>query len=143
MVEAIVRNQREAARGRIAGRSTRRPVAAAYSSRSPTPWRTRGTGELRVLDFGGAAGAHYFDGALARARRVAPVAPRWHVCETAPMAASAQAVLGGEELSFHYSLGALEGMRYDLIYASGSLQYVPDARRTWTGSRSCHTAGWC
>jgi putative methyltransferase (TIGR04325 family) len=89
-------------------------------------------GCLRVLDFGGAAGTHYFDAMRWRERSGWPSARLvWHVCETPPMAAAAQAALGNEELSFHGSLEALEGTRYDLVYASGSLQYVPDAHQTW------------
>jgi putative methyltransferase (TIGR04325 family) len=89
-------------------------------------------GELRVLDFGGAAGTHYFD--VKRWREQTgwpPVRLRWQVCETAAMVAAAQPVLGGEELSFHPSLDKVEGGAYDLVYVSGSIQYVPDSEATW------------
>ena len=89
-------------------------------------------GELRVLDFGGAAGTHYFDVVRWRTRAGWPSGRlRWHVCETAAMAAAAGAALGDEELSFHHSLEELEKGSYDLVYVSGSLQYVPDAEDTW------------
>jgi putative methyltransferase (TIGR04325 family) len=89
-------------------------------------------GELRVLDFGGAAGTHYFDVVRWRARAGWPSGRlRWHVCETAAMAAAAGAALGDEELSFHDSLEELEQGSYDLVYVSGSLQYVPHAEDTW------------
>jgi putative methyltransferase (TIGR04325 family) len=89
-------------------------------------------GELRVLDFGGAAGTHYFDVVRWREQTGWPPRPlRWQVCETAAMVSAAQPVLGGPELSFHASLDELEGGAYDLIYVSGSIQYVPDAEATW------------
>jgi putative methyltransferase (TIGR04325 family) len=89
-------------------------------------------GELRVLDFGGAGGTHYFDVVHWRERTGWPSERlRWQVCETAAMAAAARPVLGGPELSFHASLDELEGDGFDLIYVSGSLQYVPDSEATW------------
>jgi putative methyltransferase (TIGR04325 family) len=89
-------------------------------------------GELRVLDFGGAAGTHYFDVVRWRERTGWPHSGlRWHVCETAAMVAAAEPALGGEELTFHASLDELDNGAYDLIYVSGSLQYVPDSGATW------------
>ena len=85
-----------------------------------------------MLDFGGAAGTHYFDAVRWRERTGWPPPPlRWQVCETQAMAAAAQPVLGGPELSFHTSVDELEGTAYDLVYVSGSIQYVPDSEATW------------
>ena len=90
-------------------------------------------GELRVLDFGGGAGGHYFDVVARRAQSGWPEeALRWYVCETSAMAVAAQSALATDELSFHESLSELESVPYDLVHVSGSLQYVPDARDTWT-----------
>jgi putative methyltransferase (TIGR04325 family) len=89
-------------------------------------------GELRVLDFGGAAGTHYFEVVRWRERTGWPPGRlRWHVCETPTMAAAAQPALGSEELSFHASLDELEDGALDLIYVSGSIQYVPDSEAVW------------
>jgi putative methyltransferase (TIGR04325 family) len=89
-------------------------------------------GELRVLDFGGAAGTHYFDVVRWREHTGWPRGQlRWQVCETAAMVAAAQPALGGEELSFHASLDELENEAFDLVYVSGSLQYVPDSEAIW------------
>jgi putative methyltransferase (TIGR04325 family) len=88
--------------------------------------------ELRVLDFGGGAGVHYIDVTTRRSVSGWPSAPlRWRVCETPAMVAAAAGRLAGEELSFYASLDELDHDAYDLVYASGSLQYVPDAGATW------------
>jgi putative methyltransferase (TIGR04325 family) len=92
----------------------------------------RGDGELRVLDFGGGPGGHYFDTARHRRASGWPSAPLgWHVGETSEMVAVAAPRLANDELSFHSSLDALAGDPYDLLHVSGSLQYVPDAEATW------------
>ena len=80
---------------------------------------------LRVLDFGGACGAHYF---LMRALfPPARVAFRWHVVETQTMARRARE-LEDAELRFFDSLpkavAALGPI--DVVFASGALQCVPD-----------------
>jgi putative methyltransferase (TIGR04325 family) len=78
---------------------------------------------LHVLDFGGAAGAHYF---LARALLPASSALRWVVVEAEAMAEAAGRMLAGGELSFSSDLrtAASRLQRVDLIHSSGTLQCV-------------------
>ena len=131
MVDTLVRNQSERAQAHeppaLEDRWLQLQLGLAHALDGAQ------AGELSVLDFGGAAGTHYFDVVRWREHTGWPSARlRWHVCETAAMAAAAGAVLGGEELSFHDSLEELEDQAYDLVYVSGSLQYVPDAEDTWS-----------
>jgi putative methyltransferase (TIGR04325 family) len=83
--------------------------------------------EIRVLDFGGACGAHYF---LARAILPVSCQLRWVVVETTEMAKAAS-VLANDELSFSSSLtdAAASLKPVDLLHTSGTLQHVdnPDA----------------
>ena len=84
---------------------------------------------LRVLDFGGAAGFHYF---IARATLVAGSLLDWNVVETAAMARAASR-LANEELSFFSSIGeAAQALQTppDLVFASGVLMCVPDPLET-------------
>jgi putative methyltransferase (TIGR04325 family) len=130
VVDAIVRGQSQRAAARVAVELDERWVQLLLGLSHALA--NAPDGELRVLDFGGAAGTHYFDVVRWRERTGWPPMPiRWQVCETAAMAAAAEPVLGGEELSFHASLDELEGGAYDLVYVSGSIQYVPDAEATW------------
>ena len=82
---------------------------------------------LKVLDFGGACGAHYY-----RTRQALVVAPRfqWVIVETSGMAARANALSNGSgELS---AVDSVEeairrfGGRPDIVHASGALQCTPD-----------------
>ena len=80
---------------------------------------------IQVLDFGGAAGAHYF-----LARSIVPKSTKlnWVVVETPAMAESASALLETEELHFTAELedaGRWLG-QIDLLHTSGTLQCVPD-----------------
>lgn len=130
MVEALVRGQREAVASQgpptVDDRWLHLQLALAHAMDGAEE------GVVRILDLGGAAGTHYFEARRWRQHAGWPSAGFvWHVCETTEMAAAAQAALGDEELSFHNSLEALERERYDLVYASGSLQYLPDAEETW------------
>jgi putative methyltransferase (TIGR04325 family) len=80
---------------------------------------------LTVIDFGGAAGAHY---TTARTILGKSFPLRWHVVETEEMAEAARAVLADDSLRFFSTLdSAAVGLgSVDLILASGSLQYTPD-----------------
>ena len=85
----------------------------------------RSPGPIRVLDFGGACGNHYF-----QMRHLFPnarVTFRWHVVETPPMVRRA-VELENAELKFFDSLSkaAAEIGRIDVLLASGVLQCVPD-----------------
>jgi putative methyltransferase (TIGR04325 family) len=84
-----------------------------------------GSRPVRVLDFGGAAGAHYF---IARTAAHSSLQLDWRVVETRAMV-NAAAALATSELSFHESIDeALAGWTSepDVLVASGVLQYVPD-----------------
>src|SRR5213593_2108868 len=83
---------------------------------------------LRVLDFGGACGAHYF---LARAMLPVSRRLRWVVVET-PAMAKAATVLANDELSFSSSVtdAAAHLKPVDLLHTSGTLQCV-DTPEVW------------
>ena len=80
---------------------------------------------INVLDFGGAAGAHYF---LARSILPESTELNWVVVETPAMAQRAGVLLGNRELRFSADLK--EARRWlgqvDLLHTSGTLQCVPD-----------------
>lgn len=84
--------------------------------------------EMRVLDFGGSFGPHYF-----LAKQCLPKRYRWAVVET-EMIASLGAQLASQELQFFTSIEAahewLGGI--DLAHASGSLQYTPDPKSAFS-----------
>ena len=79
--------------------------------------------EIKVLDFGGAAGAHYF---LARAMLPSSCSLNWLVVETPAMAEEANRILSSDELRFSSNLiDAVNSMgRIDLLHTSGTLQCV-------------------
>lgn len=81
------------------------------------------TDSLRVLDFGGACGAHY---ATARVL-LRGIALRWCVVESPAMAARARTFEDGA-ISFHDTVKeAVEQLgRPDVVFSSGTLQYLPD-----------------
>jgi putative methyltransferase (TIGR04325 family) len=85
------------------------------------------TNSLRVLDFGGACGAHC---AAARVL-LRGVALRWCVVETSAMAAQARGLEDGA-LSFHDTLGdaVAQLVRTDVVLSAGTLQYLPDPYAT-------------
>src|SRR2546421_1274430 len=77
--------------------------------------------ELKVLDFGGACGAHYFGvKAFLRER----VRFRWHVVETPAMAERARE-METPELKFFSNLVEAEMGSPDLLHSSGAIQYTP------------------
>lgn len=80
--------------------------------------------ELRVLDFGGSFGPHYF-----LAKQCLPKRYRWAVVETETIA-SLGAQIANEELQFFTGIGAARAWLggIDLVHASGSLQYTPDPK---------------
>jgi putative methyltransferase (TIGR04325 family) len=81
---------------------------------------------LTVLDFGGGCGTHYFT-AVARFRT--PF--KWAIVETSPMAKGGAEISQGrfETYSEIEAAGAALG-HIDLVFASGSIQYVPDPFET-------------
>jgi putative methyltransferase (TIGR04325 family) len=84
--------------------------------------------ELRVLDFGGSFGPHYF-----LAKQCLPKRYRWAVVETEAIA-SLGAQLASQELQFFTSIEAAQEWLggIDLVHASGSLQCTPDPRAVLT-----------
>lgn len=80
---------------------------------------------LNVIDFGGAAGAHYF---TIRALLPSEYRLRWVVVETPAMAAGGTKHLANDELSFTAKLQAAEAElgHIDLLHSSGTLQCLPD-----------------
>lgn len=82
-----------------------------------------GKKELRILDFGGACGAHYFE-----MKRFIPehISLKWYVVETGQMVKSAIAKgLNNEELQFISSIEEIKST-IDFVHSSSALQYVPD-----------------
>lgn len=83
---------------------------------------------LRVLDFGGAAGAHFLAAKAAfPARRM-----RWAVVETPSMAEAAAAKLGNDELHFFTDIATAAAWleRVDLVHCDSALQYAPEPETT-------------
>jgi putative methyltransferase (TIGR04325 family) len=83
---------------------------------------------IRVLDFGGGVGLHYYT--------LAPllqgtVRASWTVCELPALARAGRDLGGPPELRFIEDLRAIEDERFHVVLASGSLQYVPDPAATW------------
>jgi putative methyltransferase (TIGR04325 family) len=85
-------------------------------------WLATVAPEIRVLDFGGACGAHYF---IARALLPPTCQLRWVVVET-PTMAKAASELTDKELSFSSSVedAAVTLKSVDLLHTSGALQYL-------------------
>ncbi|MBE2205443.1 MAG: methyltransferase, TIGR04325 family [Chthoniobacterales bacterium] len=76
-----------------------------------------------VLDFGGAAGQHYFEAA---AHLPPKLRLRWHVVETEALADAAR-VLETENLKFFSSVeDAIADFSPDLVFSSGALQCMED-----------------
>jgi putative methyltransferase (TIGR04325 family) len=84
--------------------------------------------ELRVLDFGGSFGPHYF-----LAKQCLPKRYRWAVVET-EVIASLGAQIANEELQFFTSIEAAAKWlgSIDLVHASGSLQYTPQPKAAFS-----------
>lgn len=86
-----------------------------------------GKKKLKVLDFGGACGLHYFE-----VRRMLPadIALEWYVIETTEMAKSGQLLtaFAPGELHFSDDLDAVKKQAgaFDIVHTSGTLQAVPD-----------------
>jgi putative methyltransferase (TIGR04325 family) len=83
--------------------------------------------EIRVIDFGGACGAHYY---LARVVLPPSYKLRWIVVETPAMAQKAETALANDELAFSSNLReAVDSLkRVDLLHTSGTLQCVNNPR---------------
>ncbi len=80
---------------------------------------------LKMIDFGGAAGTHYY---LAKSIISQDVAIDWRVVETAQMVKEAKEQgLETDELSFYDSIdSATQDEHFDLVFASSSIHYTPN-----------------
>jgi putative methyltransferase (TIGR04325 family) len=90
------------------------------------PPRPASAGGFRVLDFGGGMGIHYFG--LRRFLAAAHGQLSWVVCETEATARAGRDGFANGELEFVDDLFALRD-RFDVVLASGALQYTPDPPR--------------
>ncbi len=91
--------------------------------------------EMRVIDFGGACGAHYF---IAKALFAERIKLRWYVVETSAMARKGKE-LENDELRFFDDLSVAKTKigEPDLVFSSGTLQYVPDPYMTLKDLTQC------
>ncbi|MGO9785522.1 MAG: methyltransferase, TIGR04325 family [Stellaceae bacterium] len=81
---------------------------------------------LRVLDFGGGCGFHYF-----AAKAAFKTSLRWAVAESPAMAEQARAAAKGRfEIYEDITAAAAALGRVDLVHASSVIQYVPDPLAT-------------
>ena len=90
---------------------------------------------IRVLDFGGACGAHYF-----RMQSLFPssLPLRWHVVETPAMVRRARS-LQTDSLRFFDTLSEAKDSlgQIDIVYSSSALQCVPDPHPALTALIEC------
>ena len=91
---------------------------------------------LRVLDFGGACGTHYF---ATRALFLNRLPVQWHVVETSAMARRAMALEDGSLRFFDNIAQARQAFTGapDVVHASGALQYSPDFRKALAELIAC------
>jgi putative methyltransferase (TIGR04325 family) len=79
--------------------------------------------EVKVLDYGGGPGRHYFS---LRATLPASIALRWHVAETPGMARESASLRTGEMTVFGSLSEASDALGTpDVVFTSGALQCVP------------------
>ena len=84
--------------------------------------------QIKVIDFGGACGAHYFQ---VRPFLLPDIRLDWMVVETPAMVKKAKSFETGELRFVASTLEAKEKFqRFDLLHSSGALQYVPDPQTT-------------
>lgn len=78
---------------------------------------------LKVLDFGGSCGIHYY---ILKRFIPADISLKWYVVETPQMAKSAiDRGINNSELSFVGSIDDVDS-EIDFIHSSGAIQYVPE-----------------
>jgi len=82
--------------------------------------------ELKVLDFGGGAGHHFYSMVDTILHKIIC----WTVVETPAMVASATKLNTDDRLTFEDSLLKISDVEYDLILASSSIQYSPEPLKT-------------
>ena len=84
----------------------------------------QGRAKLKVVDFGGACGVHYF---LARKVLQGQTGLKWKVVETPAMTKRARD-LASDELEFYSVLADADPGSADLAFIAGSLQFTDDPR---------------
>jgi putative methyltransferase (TIGR04325 family) len=90
---------------------------------------------LRVVDFGGACGFHYF---MAKAILGSAYSLQWFVVETKGMATRARSLEDGQLCFFHNLDEAREAMgKPDVVFSSGTLQYLADPCATLEELTAC------
>lgn len=126
---SVVERYQHAARQLMAQRNPRRPIGS-YTMRQLAvlqhAWLAQGRPTaLRVLDFGGTMGGHFHSLEL----HWPWCSLHWTVCETAAVAAAGAAEFecdlpSGSQLRFSDDAAALLASGVDLVFASGSLQFI-------------------
>ena len=129
VIEKMMRATRErrdqaAALGRVVPDSRSFQILTAFLVALDGPAPTT----LRVLDFGGGAGLHYFTLAPLLSERIQL---SWTVCEVPSMARAARDAFGSPALRFVEGMDAVAAERFHVVLASGSLQYAPDPAALW------------
>lgn len=81
--------------------------------------------EIRVLDFGGGAGDHFYS----MINTIKHNIKNWTVVETNAMVVSATQIVFDKRLIFETSLSNLIDKEFDLVIASSSIQYTYDPLR--------------
>lgn len=97
------------------------PTLEANLLRPLTALSLVGKSGIRVLDFGGACGAHFFV-----AHKLSPLELEWRVVETPAMAERARRLESESLRFFDLVEKASEGFLPDLVFSSGALQYTPE-----------------
>jgi len=84
---------------------------------------------LRILDFGGGSGTHYW---VAKKLLGNSVELDWRVVETPAMVEAVKRYeLSNNELTFYSNVqGASAGVTFDAVYASSSIHYTPEPYKT-------------
>jgi putative methyltransferase (TIGR04325 family) len=94
---------------------------------------------LRVVDFGGQMGTHFF---YARAVLPASLQLQWTVCETPATAAAARKHVNVPGLSFTDDLDSLSREPVDLVFTSGTLMHLPSPTE-WLKKLLALRTHWC
>jgi putative methyltransferase (TIGR04325 family) len=90
---------------------------------------------LRVIDFGGACGAHYF---IANHFLKGSVKIKWHVVETYDMVQKGKLLEDGQLMFFEDIKEAIADYHgVDLLLSSSALQYVPNPLKTMDEISKC------
>ena len=81
---------------------------------------------LRVLDFGGGAGQHFYSLEKYFSNRIS----NWTVVETKSMVVAASKVVANTRLRFEESISSIINQEFDFVLASSSIQYSKNPIKT-------------